>query len=234
MLIFLGRKKKTVSKEHFKAQDVDELISELKTEPYISDSFELEENDTTSNSDQAFASLGFGAFDSLLTDKPQVEPSLQPQQSINPTPRITSLNGQMFIIFYLIAPNDRPFVGYELLQSLLAAGLRYGEMNIFHYCDAETTKPLFSIASATEPGTFDLANIGAVSCPGLSLFLSVANTGNLSAAYELMVDTAMQLADDLEGTLYDEDRQLLTEDVIDRYRDLINSDSQDELNGKNL
>jgi len=111
---------------------------------------------------------------------------------------------------YVMAKEGQSFTGYELLQALLSAGLRYGEMSIFHrYQEPNIQKGiLFSLASATEPGTFDMQNIGAFSCCGLTLFLrKLANEDEGLKHYEMMLRTARQLTEDLDGILMDHNRK---------------------------
>jgi len=95
------------------------------------------------------------------------------------------------------------FASYDLLQAISATGMTYGEMNIFHYhVGTESRKiPLFSLASATKPGYFDLDKIGEFACAGLTLFMDLRNSTNPAMAFNQMLKTAEQLADDLEGEL---------------------------------
>jgi cell division protein ZipA len=126
---------------------------------------------------------------------------------------------ESLIILHLLAGEDRPYAGYELLQTLSSTGFYYGAMNIFHYhADQNEKNPrLFSLASAVEPGTFDLAQIGEILAPGLCLFMSVKHK-NVLATFELMLETAQLLLQDLGGTLCDGQRQPLTDYVITHYR----------------
>lgn len=122
-----------------------------------------------------------------------------------------------YIILQLMAPTQRPYRGYELIQTLTSAGFHYGKMNIFHfYADPlSQTEHLFSLASAIEPGTFDLNNTGEIVCPGLCLFMSIHKVKSALTAFEVMWDTAQILAQDLGGTLCD--RKLLPIDDLTRY-----------------
>ena len=116
------------------------------------------------------------------------------------------------VIFHVMTKEGRFFVGYELLQALLAGGMRFGDMNIFHrYQDPTGRGPLlFSLASATEPGTFDMQNIGAFSGRGLTFFLRKSGNPTIDQErMELMLHTAMQLAEDLDGILLDDKREPL-------------------------
>src|SRR5271156_1565457 len=58
------------------------------------------------------------------------------------------------VILFLRAPAGRPYGGYELLQSLLSCGLRFGEQNIFHRYEQRMGQAvvLFSVAAATHNG----------------------------------------------------------------------------------
>lgn len=126
------------------------------------------------------------------------------------------------IILQLFAAEERPYRGYELLQTLSSAGFHYGEMNIFHYYSdqnqSEKKERLFSLASAIEPGTFDLTHIGEILSPGLCLFMPVNPSKNSLDTFELMLETAQILIQDLGGTLCDEQRQALTPDSLAHYR----------------
>ncbi len=116
------------------------------------------------------------------------------------------------IVLYVMAKVGKAFAGYELLQALLSSGLRFGEMSIFHYYrDANAEQdPLFSLASATEPGIFDLLNMGAFSSKGLTLFLKkTENEEDNTTRYELMLETARHLSEDLHGVLLDGHKQLI-------------------------
>ncbi len=180
------------------------------------------------DSDPALASLGFSAYDGLLSEHQpdpelaiSVKPEFQQYHSVKPTQKIVGKAD--LIILYLMAPQNQPFRGYELLQVLLAADLRFGKMNIFHRY-AEETDPesiLFSVASAINPGSFDMANIGAVSCPGLSLFMSISAVQDPMTIFDLILETAQLLSDDLGGILCDSEREPLTEETLAEYRDRI-------------
>jgi len=104
-------------------------------------------------------------------------------------------------VIYVMAPTGEYFIGYELLQALQNAGLRYGPRQIF-YCYTDPTDKntlAFSVASAVEPGCIDLQEIGAYGTPGLSLFMDASNVDNPELIYQWMVETAQQLADELGG-----------------------------------
>lgn len=114
-----------------------------------------------------------------------------------------------YIILQLMAPKQRPYRGYEFIQTLTSTGFHYGKMNIFHfYADPITKKELlFSLASAIEPGTFDLDNTGEIVCHGLCLFMSIHKVKSALTTFDLMWETAQTLAQDLGGILCDKQFQ---------------------------
>lgn len=125
------------------------------------------------------------------------------------------------LILYVMAKEKAIFSGYELLQVLLGVGLRFGSMNIFHYYrekadDKEET--LFSLASATEPGVFDIRNMSAFSCLGLTLFMKKSGDAKEDRErYDLMLQTASHLTEDLDGMLLDANKNLLFQPKSSHY-----------------
>lgn len=127
------------------------------------------------------------------------------------------------IILHLKSDQNYPYGGYDLLQALLSVGLRYGKMNIFHRHEQATGlgNILFSVASITKPGTFDLQNMGAFFCPGLSLFMTLNNVKDPFHAFDIMLETCNQLQEDLGGVILDEERNPLTRNKIFELRKFI-------------
>ncbi len=184
---------------------------------------------TTNDEDTTLASLGFSALD-VVQEEPHPA-TLAPAAAAAPVtpiathtiskPEKTISAHAEPIVFYLLAAQDQQFTGYELLQALLSADLRFGDKRIFHRHDpieGEHKKIQFSIASAVEPGIFDMANIGGFSCPGLCIFMAPDKVDDPIYTFDLMLETAQQLADDLNGELCNEYREPLTEEEIDEHR----------------
>lgn len=108
------------------------------------------------------------------------------------------------ITLYLMAKPPQQLAGYELLQSLLSAGLRFGERNIFHfYSEKQGQRAIqFSLASISEPGIFDIENMGAFRSKGLVLFLQLNRRESMLDAFDQMVCVARQLAEDLDAEFW--------------------------------
>lgn len=104
----------------------------------------------------------------------------------------------------VFAKPGHPFASYDLVQAITATGMQFGEMNIFHYYQMNAQGKrvsLFSLASATKPGQFDLDRMGNFSCVGLTFFMDIDAALDPMEAFYLMVNIAEQLAEDLEGEL---------------------------------
>ncbi len=99
----------------------------------------------------------------------------------------------------------QPFPAEELVLALREAGLRHGRFGIFHYYlkDTEDT-PVFSVASLTEPGSFDLTRLRTDVYQGVSLFLGLPAPIEGAAAFDAMVKAGRAVAKRLDGNLVDE------------------------------
>ncbi len=244
-LIFFGGGKKnkqaSYAKDKSKAKKADEKPAPKTAshfgqhnphkEPFISDNTVEPEDYVIVKSipaaedsvDSAIASLGFSAIDNLLAEpvEPLITAPIEQASGIviapakfNTAPQKKTIT-QDIIVLHVLAPEELPFLGYELLQAVTAAGLQFGKMDIFHRFDAENPAlVLFSLCSAVEPGCFDMANIGALTCPGLSLFMRISAVENPKVVLNTLLETAWQLAEDLGGYVCDEKRQPLTDEKL--------------------
>jgi len=150
----------------------------------------------------------------VSTDKvSSVAAAVQPTHAKSPT-----FKKDEWIILKLVASKEKPYQGYEMIQTLLTEGLRFGQMNIFHRHEQNNGKGiiLFSLASIAKPGTFDLNNVGALQCLGFTLFFSITRVENPTTVLNLMVDTAQNIAEELGGKLYTQTHQLLTNEQLKR------------------
>lgn len=136
------------------------------------------------------------------------------------------------VMMFLLAKDDRQLAGYELLQTLLSVGLRFGEGHLFHrHQNANGQGPvLCSVAAATPTGMFDLQNIGAFSVRGLCLFMEASGSAAIDEErFSILLDTARQLSEDLDTHLLDDQRQPLTRASLRRYYQKLNLDVSNEM-----
>ena len=114
-------------------------------------------------------------------------------------------NDNGVITLFVRATEKRPFGGPELVRSMNAVGLKFGDMSIFHHFgagDLRTAKPLFSAANMFEPGTFDLGRIEAFRTTGIVMFMQLPGALEGPVAFELLLNTAQRLAELLGGEIY--------------------------------
>ena len=124
---------------------------------------------------------------------------------------------ERFIQLYVMADAGCSYSGYELLQTLLAVGMRFGDRQIFHrYIKQDPNLgSWFSLASVNKPGTFELGSIGGFSCDGFILFMADGMTPYNAAALRKMLSTAEMLVEELGGEIWGPNRQPLSMADID-------------------
>lgn len=147
-----------------------------------------------------------------------------PNKTCQKTP--TNTTPDKTLMLFLLAKPHRQLAGYEMLQSILAAGLRFGEGQLFHrHQFANGQGPIIcSLAAANAAGTFDLQNIGAFNAKGLCLFMHLSGSPTFDAdRLEKMLETAYHLAEGLDTYLLDDARKPLTSETKARYRRLLDS-----------
>jgi cell division protein ZipA len=132
------------------------------------------------------------------------------------------------VAIHVMAFPDQLFKGQDIYSAAQHVNLIYGERKIFHcYENIEGTgSKLFSMASAINPGIFDLDNLDNFTTPGITLFLMQAAPGKAMVAFDMMVRAAKQLAQHLGGQLLDEQYQPLAVTAIEEYRARINAESK--------
>jgi cell division protein ZipA len=123
------------------------------------------------------------------TVAPAPEPPKRPPQKILAI-RVTS-----------IAPSR--FEGAELLEALRSEGLSFGRYEIFHRLH-DDGRPIFSVASLKEPGTFDPGEMPETHYPGIALFAVLPGPVSAAEAFDEMIFSARALATHLNGALADE------------------------------
>lgn len=153
---------------------------------------------------------------------PQLRLKEELSSTIEPsTPQASSL------MLFLLAKEHKQFAGYELLQTVLAAGLRFGEDQLFHRHQLSNGQGpiLCSLAAATASGVFDLQNIGAFSARGLCLFMNTSkNVGIDKERFSIMLETARQLSKGLDAHLLDGQQKPLTTAGIEHYLEHLQSE----------
>lgn len=117
-----------------------------------------------------------------------------------PTQKRTSLDR---VITLRLIPRRDELATERTVTALMGAELKHGRYGIFHR-DGVADEPAFSVASLTEPGSFDLANLQDSTIAGLSFFIVLPGVGDPVARFDAMVETARALSVELEADLLDE------------------------------
>jgi cell division protein ZipA len=145
-------------------------------------------------------------------------PEIEDDQSGEETAESTH-KPEKFVVIYVLAL-DEPFPGQGLVEILLDSGMTFGEMDIFHQLD-DSAAQLFSLASAVEPGTFNMASLDQFSTPGVTLFMRVHELAEPLQILDSMLSVANTIAQDLNGEVRDETRSVMTPQTIEHCRQSI-------------
>lgn len=134
------------------------------------------------------------------------------------------LEAKPVVLPLLVASTDgSAFPGNRVAGLIEEIGFEYGALSIYHY-HGELGNTLFSLMNGVNPGTFDRGNSASFATPVLALFMQLPlDVASESLILDQMIDIARDIADQLGGEVLDDQRQPLTSESIDRYRELLNS-----------
>ncbi len=123
----------------------------------------------------------------------------------------------------VIAKGEDEIAGEDLLEAVLAFGLRYGEMNIFHRHEQSNGQGaiIFSMANALNPGTFNIENLPQQNIKGVTFFMRLSQISKRVFVLELMLDIARRLADQLNAELRDDTHSVLSSQTVSHYKNRI-------------
>jgi cell division protein ZipA len=129
------------------------------------------------------------------------------------------------IVSITIVPDEAgSFNGGELLQTLFTNDLHYGDMQLFHYYSPnpkEQNKALFSLASASKSGDFNLGTMRSSSYNGLILFMYPAEHLCPEEVFDTMVATAQKIATELHGKLISQHKQIWSDEIASQMREML-------------
>ena len=126
---------------------------------------------------------------------PIVEPIPEPPKRVRSVPeRVVAIR---------LIPREDELASEPTVLALRGAGLRHGRYGIFHKL-SDAGEALFSVASLTEPGSFDLSNLADSTVAGLSFFMVLPGEDDPVGRFDSMVETARALSVELEADLHDD------------------------------
>lgn len=113
------------------------------------------------------------------------------------------------LVLHVVSQPGVLLQGVELLPALLSLNFKFGDMDIFHrhIDNAGTGSVLFSLANMVKPGVFDPDNMEQFVTEGVVLFMTLPCYGDPKMNFTIMLNSAMQLAEDLDAKLLDGKRQ---------------------------
>lgn len=150
-----------------------------------------------------------------FSEKP-ITPDTQPVQStvveasvVENKPEQPLADPTDVLVLHVVSKAGELLQGAELLPALLTLNFKFGDMEIFHrhIDNAGTGKVLFSLANMVKPGVFDPDNMEQFVTEGVVLFMTLPCYGDPKMNFTIMLNSAMQLADDLDAELLDGKRQ---------------------------
>lgn len=133
----------------------------------------------------------------------------------NTSSTATSSAPKDIIVLYVLPKPAKNLIGSQINSSAQAMGLKFGEMNIFHYMD--NNRSVFSMANMLEPGSFNADTMHDLKTTGLTLFMQIHKDDPLDDLTE-MLQRSYQLAGLLDARLCNHKREPLTEQDAENYR----------------
>jgi cell division protein ZipA len=136
-------------------------------------------------------------------------------------PKPTHSGPSDVIVINVLARNGTKFRGADVLEAFLRNGLKFGDMNIFHRVDPASKALKFSVASAIEPGTFDLSTMENFTTPGVSFFMRLPGPDEPLQAFDDMLTVSRDVAASLGADIKDEQLSVMTTQTIQHCRSRI-------------
>ncbi len=124
------------------------------------------------------------------------------------------------------APESTFYTGRDFMPLFLSQGLKFGAMDIFHRyknMGKERGEPLFSLANAVEPGTFNLEELDFFTTPAFAIFSTFSGQSEYINDYKKMVNTADFLMKELGGELLDKSRSIYSQEIHKKRIEEINA-----------
>jgi len=132
---------------------------------------------------------------------------------------------ELLITFTVLPKPGFSFSGNEILLACQAAGLQLGEYNIFHrYAlvgDKVLMIPVCSLVNSFEPGYFDKNAMSDFTTEGLSLFMQLPGPVDGREAFKILMEVSEKLAVNLNATICDETRSVLTTQTISHLKEKV-------------
>lgn len=142
------------------------------------------------------------------------------------SPLSTTAKGDQLLVTLTVLPKPgNQFAGPDIILACKLAGLQLGEYNIFHrYAlvdDKVLMTPVCSLVNLFEPGYFNLECIEEFTTEGLSLFMQLPGPVDGRDAFIILMDVSEKLSLNLNATICDETRSVVTTQTISHLKEKI-------------
>lgn len=124
------------------------------------------------------------------------------------------------IEFSIVARADEGFNGEDLFEAFERVGLKYGSVRVFERIDKNRLVD-FAVASMVDPGTFPDSHLDEFYCPGIVFYMQPREVDKPLAVFDDFIETIDTLAMELDGVVWDNQRQPLTADTIAQFRQML-------------
>ena len=131
---------------------------------------------------------------------------------------------ELIIVMHVMRADRAAMPSGQVQAALGTAQLELGDMAIYHHyglTQGGAHQPVFSVARAVEPGTFDPDDESSYVTPGLTLFMRLPGPQDGAVVLELMFNTAQTLARDLDAQVLDDQRNPLSAQALNHVRDRV-------------
>lgn len=162
--------------------------------------------------------------DGLLDEegsKPTPKQSVKAVQDVAATKTFSGKSTLPALIeFSIVARADEGFNGEDLFDAFERVGLTYGSVKVFERIDRNRLVD-FAVASMIDPGTFPDKNLHEFYCPGIVFYMQPREVDDALVVFDDFIDTIDTLATELDGVVWDNQRQPLTADTIAQFRHML-------------
>ncbi len=123
---------------------------------------------------------------------------------------------QKLVVLHVMARRPRTFKGTSIIDLTRELDLEYDGMRIFHKKVKRLSgrKAIYSVMNAVKPGTFDQDGMDQFETPGISFVMSLPGPENGLKAFNIMLEAAKRASEYLQGDVFDESRNRLSQQTI--------------------